>query len=533
MVFKDCLVQVDDTVLEADLIPLDLVDLDIILGMDWLEKHSASVDSFRKEVLLRSLGQFEVVFRRECRVLSSCLISAMTAKRLLKKECVGYIAHIIDTRGVTLNLEDVYVVCEFPDIFSDDLLGLSPQRETEFIIELIPGTNPIYQAPYRMTLAELREFKIQLQELVDLVFPLGCTGVVCEEKGWNRVAMYRLQAVEQDDSVVREEDIPKTAFRTRYGHYELLVMPFGLTNAPAAFMDLMNRVFRPYLDRVDFLGHVISSGGIYMDLQKIEAVVNHPQVFSSITAPLTWLTRKDVKFVWTEECEQSFQELKKRLTTAPVLALPNNSRNFVIYSDASLQGLGCVLMQHDQMIAYASRQLKKHEQNYPTHNLELAMCQIFTDHKSLKYFFTQNELNMRQRHWLELIKDYDCTIEYHTGRANVVADALSRKTSESLAHLRTAYLPLLVELRKDGVELGLSQQGGILASLHVRPILIERVIAAQLEDPTLCMIKLEVENATRTDYAIREDKAFWELIGFRVMGTLKLSELGLEQSQDG
>ncbi|CAL8169413.1 unnamed protein product [Prunus armeniaca] len=509
MVFKDCLVHVDDAVLEADLIPLDLVDLDIILGMDWLEKHSASVDSFRKEVLLRSLGQFEVVFHGECRVLSSCLISAMTAKRLLKKECVGYIAHIIDTRGVTLNLEDVYVVCEFPDIFSDDLLGLSPQRETEFIIELIPGTNPIYQAPYRMTLAELREFKIQLQELVDLGFIRR--SVSPRLKGAKY--FYKIDLRSRYHQLrVREEDIPKTAFRTCYGHYELLVMPFGLTNAPAAFMDLMNKVFRPYLDRY------------YR--QFVER-------FSSITTPLTWLTRKDVKFVWTEECEQSFQELKKRLTTAPVLALPNNSRNFVIYSDASLQGLGCVLMQHDQMIAYASRQLKKHEQNYPTHNLELAMCQIFTDHKSLKYFFTQNELNMRQRHWLELIKDYDCTIEYHTGRANVVADALSRKTSESLAHLRTAYLPLLVELRKDGVELGLSQQGGILASLHVRPILIERVIAAQLEDPTLCMIKLEVENATRTDYAIKEDKAFWELIGFRVMGTLKLSELGLEQSQDG
>ena len=153
--------------------------------------------------------------------------------------------------------------------------------------------------------------------------------------------------------------------------------------------------------------------------------------FSSIAAPLTRLTRKDVAFEWTEECEQSFQELKKRLTTAPVLALPDNAGNFVIYSDASLRGLGCVLMQHDRVIAYASRQLKKHEQNYPVHDLELAAvvfalkiwrhylygetCQIFTDHKSLKYFFTQKELNMRQRRWLELIKDYDCTIEYHPG----------------------------------------------------------------------------------------------------------------------
>ncbi|VVA41587.1 PREDICTED: retrotransposon, partial [Prunus dulcis] len=392
---------------------------------------------------------------------------------------------------------------------------------------------------------------------------------------------------------IREEDIPKTAFRTRYGHYEFLVIPFGLTNAPAAFMDLMNRVFRPYLDhfvivfiddilvysqtleghkkhlrlvlrtlrrkqlyakfskcqfwldRVIFLGHVISAEGIYVDPQKVEAIVNWVQPtsvteirsflglagyyrrfvegFASIAAPLTRFTRKDVAFEWTEECEQSFQELKKRLTTAPVLALPDNAGNFVIYSDASLQGLGCVLMQHDRVIAYASRQLKKHEQNYPVHDLELAAvvfalkiwrhylygetCQIFTDHKSLKYFFTQRELNMRQRRWLELIKDYDCTIEYHPGRANVVADALSRKTTGSLTHLRTAYLPLLVELRKDGVELEMTQQGGILASLHVRPILVERIIVAQLEDPTLCRIRGEVENGSRKDYAIRGDGA--------------------------
>ena len=167
------------------------------------------------------------------------------------------------------------------------------------------------------------------------------------------------------------------------------------------------------------------------------------QDFSKIVVPLTKLTRKNEKFVWTEKCEESFQELKKRLVTAPVLVLPDEKGEFVIFSDASYKGLGCVLMQHGKVIAYASRQLKPHEQKYPTYDLELAAivfalkiwrhylygekCEIYTDHKSLKYIFTQNELNMRQRRWLELIKDYDCTINYHPGKANVVADALSRK----------------------------------------------------------------------------------------------------------
>ncbi|KAD4385982.1 hypothetical protein E3N88_26151 [Mikania micrantha] len=290
-------------------------------------------------------------------------------------------------------------------------------------------------------------------------------------------------------------------------------MSFGLTNAPAAFMDLMNRVCRPMLDRsvivfiddilvysknegdhachlrevletlrreklyakfskcafwlheVQFLGHVINADGILVDPLKIQAVTNWSlpksptdvrsflglagyyrrfiQDFAKIASSLTKLTRKDVKFVWGDDQEKAFQELKSKLTQAPVLTLPDGPDDFVVYSDASYLGLGCVLMQRGKVIAYASRQLKTHEINYPIHDLELAAvvfalkiwrhylygvkCTIYTDHKSLKYFFTQKELNMRQRRWLELLKDYDCEILYHPGKANVVADALSRK----------------------------------------------------------------------------------------------------------
>ena len=173
--------------------------------------------------------------------------------------------------------------------------------------------------------------------------------------------------------------------------------------------------------------------------------------FSKLLGPLTALTKKNARFVWTGKCEQCFQELKRRLVTAPVLALPRESGDFVVYSDASKKGLGCVLMQNGNVIAYASRQLKPYEQNYPTHDLELGavvfalkiwrhylygkQCEIYTDHKSLKYFFTQKELNMRQRRWLKLIKDYDCEINYHSGKANVVVDTLSRKSTVELAVL--------------------------------------------------------------------------------------------------
>jgi hypothetical protein len=298
---------------------------------------------------------------------------------------------------------------------------------------------------------------------------------------------------------VRESDIPKTAFTTRYGLFEYTVMSFGLTNAPAYFMNLMNKVFMKFLDKfvvvfiddilvyskteeehaehlrlvlgtlrehqlyakfskcefwlkeVGFLGHVLSAGGVSVDPSKITSITekkaptNPTEVraflglagyyrkfvegFSSIARPLTQLLKKDKKFEWTEKCEQSFQELKKRLVSAPILTMPDITKSFDVYCNASKLGLGSVLMQDGKVIAYLSRQLRPHEMNYPTHDLELVAvvhalktwrhylmgnrCEIYTDHKSLKYIFTQKELNMRQQRWIELIKDYDLGIHYH------------------------------------------------------------------------------------------------------------------------
>ena len=160
------------------------------------------------------------------------------------------------------------------------------------------------------------------------------------------------------------------------------------------------------------------------------------QDFARIATPLTQLTKKGVPFVWDDTCEASFQELKQRLVSAPVLTVPESSVGYVIYSDTSKKGLGCVLMQHGKVVAYASRQLKDYvvfALKIWRHYLYGEKTQIYTDHKSLKYWFTQKELNMRQRRWLELVKDYDIDIQYHPGKANVVADALSRKAVHSSA----------------------------------------------------------------------------------------------------
>ncbi|GJZ78527.1 putative nucleotidyltransferase, ribonuclease H [Tanacetum coccineum] len=419
--------------------------------------------------------------------------------------------------------EKIVVVRDFPEVFLEDLSGLPPIQEIEFRIELTPGAMPVAKSPYHLAPSELEELSGQLNELQDKGFirpsssPWGAPILFVKKKDGsfrmcidyrklnkltvkNRYSLPRiddlfdqLQGLRFFSKIdlrsryhqlrVHKDDIPKIVFRTRYGHFEFTVMPFGLTNAPAIFMDLINRVCRPYLNKfvivfiddiliyyktqeehvehlrlvlellkkeklyakfskcefwlreVQFLGHVINDNGIHVDPSKIEVVKNWK-------APRT-LTKKSKTFNWGEEQELAFQTLKDKLCNAPVLALPDGPKDFVVYCDASGIGLGCVLMQRGKVIAYASRQLKIHEKNYTTHDLELGAVVfalkiwrhylygtksvIYTDHKSLQHIFSQKELNMRQRRWIELFSDYDCEIRYHPGKANVVADALSRK----------------------------------------------------------------------------------------------------------
>ncbi|GKB21121.1 putative reverse transcriptase domain-containing protein [Tanacetum coccineum] len=349
----------------------------------------------------------------------------------------------------------------------DVIIGLPPLWEIEFQIELIPEAVPIAKSPYHLAPSELEELSGQLKELQD--------------KGL-RSGYHQLR--------VHEDDIPKTAFKTRYGHFEFTVMPFGLTNAPAVFMDLMNRVCRPYLDKFVIV-HVINGNGIHVDPSKIEAVKNWKaprtlievcsflrlagyyhrfiENFYKIAKSVTILTQKCKTFDWCEEQELAFHTLKDRLCNAAVLALLDGPKDFVVYCDASGIGLGCVLMQRGKVIAYASRQLKIHKKNYTTHDLELGAVVfalkiwrhylyrtksvIYTDHKSLQHIFSQKELNMQQRRWIELFSNYDCEIRYHPGRENVVDDALSRKEKKEAVDESVGLqkgLDEMIEQRSDG-----------------------------------------------------------------------------------
>ncbi|KAD6796137.1 hypothetical protein E3N88_07033 [Mikania micrantha] len=568
-VIQGCSLNLNDHIFKIDLLPIELGSFDVVVGMDWLSNNQAEVVCQNKVIRIPLPNGNTLIVQGERAGRKLGIISCMRAQKFLRKGCYAFLAHVTEYNSSPKQIADIPIVKDFSEVFPEDISGLPPVRQVEFRIDLIPGAAPVAKAPYRLAPSEMQELSGQLQELLDKGFirpsfsPWGAPILFVKKKDGsfrmcidyrelnkltikNRYPLPRiddlfdqLQGATYFSKIdlrsgyhqlrIHDDDIPKTAFRTRYGHYEFLVMPFGLTNAPAVFMDLMNQVCRPYLDKfvivfiddiliysrnqqehaqhlklilellareklyakfskyefwlreVQFLGHVVNQNGIQVDPSKIQAVKQWetPRTpteirqflglagyyrrfirnFSKIALPLTTLTQKNQPFIWSSQQEEAFQLLKHKLCNAPILALPEGTDNFTVYCDASRQGLGCVLMQKDKVIAYASRQLKVHEKNYTTHDLELGAvvfalkiwrhylygtkCIIYTDHKSLQHILDQKMLNMRQRRWVELLNDYDCEIRYHPGKANVVADALSRK--ERVKPLRVKALGMTIQ----------------------------------------------------------------------------------------
>jgi hypothetical protein len=524
------------------------------------------------------------------------------------------------------------VVKDFPNVFPEELPGMPPYREVEFVIDPLPRTAPISKLSYRMSVEELKELKKQLMELQEVGYirpnsspwgapvlfvqkKYGSQGMCVDYRSLNDVTVknkYPLPRIEDlfdqmrgarvfskidlrsgyHQMKIRPSDIPKTTFSTRYGLYEFTVMSFGLTNEPAYFMDLMNKVLLEYLDsfvvvfiddiliysksesdheehlrlvlqklwdnqlytkcskcefwisEVPFLGHIISNGGISVDPTKVKEIMawsvpttiteirsflglagyyrRFIEGFSKIAKPMTSLLEKGREYKWDEKYQYSFDQLKKRLMSPPVLVMPDLQKGFAIYYDACGQDLGCVLMQEGHVIAYASRQLRKHELNYPTHDLELAAvvhalkiwrhyimgtkCQVYMDHKSLKYIFTQKDLNLRQRRWLEPIKDYDLEIHYHPGKANLVADALSRK--EHVHWAIVAQLPdeIVEDFRRLNLRIVAHTEG---VTIDAKPTLEQEIHKGQIGDAKIQEIKDLITEGRGLEFTEDEQGTIW------------------------
>ncbi|KAL2251426.1 UNVERIFIED_CONTAM: Transposon Ty3-G Gag-Pol polyprotein, partial [Sesamum indicum] len=484
-VVRSCPIVVEGVTLYADLVVIDLKEFDVILGMDWLASNHALVDCQTKEVMVKVNGQMKTVIVWERKVIPNCLISVVTAFNLIKERCEAYLASVHDTMKVSPGVLDVPMVREFPDVFPNELPGLPPHREVDFEIDTIPVVAPISIAPYRMALSELKELKKQLEELLDKGF------IRPSSSPWGAPVLF----VKKKDGSMRlcvdYRQLNRITIKNKYPLPwidDLLDQLKGVT----AFskIDLRSRYWQLRIEEESIPKTAFNTRRFVKD-------------FSIIAKPLTKLLKKNAPFNWNDKCAQSFEELKK-LTSAPILALPSGDGGYVVFTDASRQGLGCVLMQHGRVIAYASRQLRPHEINYPTHDVKLAAIvhvlkiwrhylyeetfQIFTDHKSLKYIPTQKELNLRQRRWMELLKDYDCTIDYDPGKANIVADALSRKTVDQLAGMICYNMEYLTALRAMDVHFSI---GGdiLLATIQVKPSLKDKIKDAQARDPYLQRMK--------------------------------------------
>nr|GEV84896.1 hypothetical protein [Tanacetum cinerariifolium] len=332
-----------------DLMPIELGSFDIIIGMDWMENDQGN------ETRLN-------------------IISCTKMQKYMIKGCHVFLAHVTikeaEDKSEKKRLEDIPIVRDFPDVFPEDLSA---------------------RAPYRLAPFEMKEFSDQLKELSDKGFirpsssPWGAPVLFFKKKDGSlrissvyskidlRSGYHQLQ--------VHEEDIPKTAFRTRYGHYEFQVMPFGLTNTPAVFMDLMNRVCKPYLDKFviaftdDILIYSKNKEEHEEHLKLILELLKKEELYAKFSKCEFWIPKG-------EKAEAAFQLIKQKLCSAPILALPEGSEDFVVYCDASHKGLSVVLMQKEK-------------------------CMVLTDHKSLQHILDQKELNMRQRCWLELLSDYE------------------------------------------------------------------------------------------------------------------------------
>ncbi|GJW33631.1 putative reverse transcriptase domain-containing protein [Tanacetum coccineum] len=419
-VLRGCTLRLLGHPLNIDLMPVELGSFDVIIGMDWLANHHAMIVCDEKIVRIPYRDEVLIVQgdgSDKGKKSKLSIISCTNTQKYIRRGCLIFLAQITkkktEDKSDENRLEDAPMARDFLKVFPEDLPRLPPMRQVEFQIDLVPGAAPMARAPYRLVPSKLQELSTQLQELSEKGFirpsssPWGAPVLFVKKKDgsfrmWSRVYSKIDLRSGYHQLRVRDEDIPKTAFRTRYGHYEFQVMPFGLTNAPASEEEHAKhlKLILELLKKEEF-------EGIHVDPTKINSIKDwaSPKTptkirqflglvgyyrrfikgFSKIAKPMMKLTQKSMKFDWDEKAKAAFQLLKQKLCRASILALPEGSENFVVYCDASRKRLGAVLMQGEKVIAYASRQLKIHEKNYTTHDLELgAVANVVADALSRK-----------------------------------------------------------------------------------------------------------------------------------------------------
>ncbi|GKA13980.1 putative reverse transcriptase domain-containing protein [Tanacetum coccineum] len=329
-VYRDVEIEIDDSSFKIDFIPIALGVFDIVIGMDWLDRYNDNILCSQKLVRVVNPQGREIIIYGDKKKGKFKICSIMKARKYLSHGCHAFMAHVIDTSYEKKSVKDVPVVNEFLDVFPEDLPGIPPERQVEFRIDLIPGATPIHKTPYRLALSEMNELIPMLDKPV-IVFI-------------DDILVYS-KSKEEHEIHLREilETLRKGRLYTKFSKCEF------------------------WLQEVQSPRHVINSEGLAGYYRRFI------QDFSKIASSLTKLTKKNTPFEWGEEQEEAFVTLRRKLCETPILVLLNGTEDMVVYCDASYVSLMCVLMQRGKVIAYASRQLKKHEENYPTHDLEFVV----------------------------------------------------------------------------------------------------------------------------------------------------------------
>nr|GEX11166.1 hypothetical protein [Tanacetum cinerariifolium] len=433
IVLKGCTLNLVNHIFKIDLMPIELGTFDVIIGMDWLIKHDAVIVCGEKVVRIPYENKMLIV-KSDKGVSRLKVISCIKARKYVERGFHLFLAHVTEKKLKENRLKDVPVIHDFHEVFPDDLTRLSPSRQVEFLIDLVPEAAPVACAPYRLAPSEMRELSVQLQELPKKGF------IHPTLSSWGALVLF----VKKKDGYFRMcidyRELNKLTVKNRYPLSRIndLFDQLRAWKELKIILELLKkeRLYAKFskcdfwLDSVQFLGYVIDRSGVHVDPAKIEAIKNWAapktpmevtqflglagyyrrfiEGFSLISKILTKLTEKDKKYKWGKEKEEAFQTLKQKLCSAPILALLERTEDFVVYYDASLKGYEVVLMHREKMITHASRQLKVHEENYATRDLELGAV-VFA------------------LRWIELLSNYDCEMQYHSGITNVVVGALSRK----------------------------------------------------------------------------------------------------------
>ncbi|KAK8958304.1 hypothetical protein KSP40_PGU004152 [Platanthera guangdongensis] len=549
--------------LQASLLPL--VEFGVIFGMYWLSEQQAYIDCVHKKV---KLGTGRETTFTGLKWLSKTLMSALQVVKAVRAGAV-LLFTLVEVAKPKPTLDSISVVSEYPNVFPGDLPGAPPQREINFTIELVPGAKSVARSPYRLARKEMTELKVQLQELLEqgYVHPSSspCSAPVffvkkkdknlrlcIDYRELNKLTEKNKYPILRIDDIfdqlvgstvyskldlksgyyqlrIRESDIPKIAFSTRYRHYEFTVMPFGLANAPSVFMDLMNKTFTEYLDHFlivfidDILVYSQCEDDHFKHLHLVLETLRRNQLYAKFSKCEFWLS--SVAFLGHIVSGEGIA-----VDPAKIVAIRD--------------GLGCVLLQHGSVIAYDSRQLKVHKRNYPVHDLELAAVifalklwrhylygvnvDIYTNHKSLKYLLDQKDVNMRQRRWMEFLGDYTFKIHYVPGKGNAVAAALSRRAPAQANWLSVHDERLVWELEALEISCVDKQSSAevLLNWTEVQYDLTDRIQHALDVDSSIKQLMIEASGGSNSQYEV-VDGLLWKdgLLCVLNVGTLRVELL--------